>query len=97
LVALPPPNQTLSTCASSHPSRYHGLTPPPPSARARQAPKDPGIPAAWPFKDELMKEIDFEVEKKKATEEAKASEKAERRSDNRKRARDAMSAGLPPP
>jgi hypothetical protein len=44
-----------------------------------------------------MKEIDFEVEKKKATEEVKAAEKAERRSDNRKRARDAMAAGLPPP
>ena len=26
-----------------------------------KAPKDPGIPAQWPYKDELMKEIDFEA------------------------------------
>ena len=62
-----------------------------------KAPKDPGIPHQWPYKDELMKEIDFEVEKKKALEEAKAEEKRERRADNRKRARDAMEAGLPAP
>ena len=37
-----------------------------------KAPKDPGIPAQWPYKEELMQEIDFEVEKKRAREEAKA-------------------------
>jgi nuclear GTP-binding protein len=40
--------------------------------RYAPVPKDPGIPHAWPYKDELMKEIDFEVEKKKALAEAKA-------------------------
>jgi len=62
-----------------------------------KAPKDPGIPHQWPYKDELMKEIDFEVEKKKAMEEAKAEEKRERRVDNRKRSREAVEAGLPAP
>lgn len=62
-----------------------------------KAPKDPGIPHQWPYKDELMKEIDFEVEKKKALEEAKAEEKRERRVENRKRSREAVEAGLPPP
>jgi nuclear GTP-binding protein len=62
-----------------------------------KAPKDPGIPAQWPYKEELMKEIDFEVEKKRVVEEAKAEEKKERRMENKKRAREAMEAGLPAP
>ena len=62
-----------------------------------KAPKDPGIPAQWPYKDELMKEIDYEVEKKKELEEAKAEAKRERRAENKKRAREAMEAGLPAP
>ena len=62
-----------------------------------KAPKDPGIPAQWPYKDELMKEIDFEVEKKRQKEEEKAEEKRLRRAENKKRAREAMEAGLPPP
>ena len=62
-----------------------------------KAPKDPGIPAQWPYKEELMQEIDFEVEKKRAREEAKAEEKKERRMENKKRAREAMEAGLPAP
>ena len=62
-----------------------------------KAPKDPGIPAQWPYKEELMQEIDFEVEKKRAQEEAKAEEKKERRMENKKRAREAMEAGLPAP
>ena len=36
--------------------------------------KDPGIPAQWPYKEELLKEIDHEVEKKIVLEEAKADE-----------------------
>jgi|TARA_B110000977_G_scaffold82119_1_gene109698 nuclear GTP-binding protein len=62
-----------------------------------KAPKDPGIPAQWPYKEELMKEIDFEVEKKRAVEEAKMEEKKERRMENKKRAREAMEAGKPAP
>ena len=44
-----------------------------------------------------MKEIDFEVEKKRQKEEEKAEEKRLRRAENKKRAREAMEAGLPPP
>ena len=62
-----------------------------------KAPKDPGIPAQWPYKEELMQEIDFEVEKKRALEEAKAEQKKERRVENKKRAREAAEAGLPAP
>ena len=62
-----------------------------------KAPKDPGIPAQWPYKEELMQEIEFEVEKKRALQEAKAEEKKERRMENKKRAREAMEAGLPAP
>ena len=28
-------------------------------------PKDPGLPTQWPYKIELMREIDFELEKKR--------------------------------
>ena len=61
-----------------------------------KAPKDPGIPHQWPYKEELMKEIDFEVEKKRALEEEKAAEKKERRAENKKRSRELMDQGLPP-
>ena len=62
-----------------------------------KVPKDPGIPGAWPHKDELNKEMDFEVEKKKAVEAAKAEVKRERRNDYKRRSREAIVAGLPPP
>ena len=48
--------------------------------------KDPGIPTQWPYKEDLLKEIDHELEKNNALEEAKADEKRKRRIENRKRA-----------
>ena len=62
-----------------------------------KAPKDPGIPGQWPFKEELMKEIEFGAEKKRKEEEAAAEAKRERRADNKKRSREAIAAGEPPP
>ena len=59
-----------------------------------KAPKDPGIPAQWPYKDELMKEIDFEVEKKRQKEEEMGGE-ARRRAENDKL--DLVVGGGPPP
>ena len=55
--------------------------------------KDPGIPAQWPYKEELLKEIDHEVEKKIVLEEAKADEKRIRRMENRKRTHDDLRTG----
>ena len=51
-----------------------------------RAPRDPGVPAEWPYKEELMKEIDFELDKKKALDKAKAQARHSRRSENRERA-----------
>ena len=53
-----------------------------------RSPKDPGLPAEWPYKEELMKEIDFEVIKSKALKEAKTQARLARRSDNCKRVRE---------
>lgn len=51
-----------------------------------RAPRDPGVPAEWPYKEELMKEIDFELDKKKTLDKAKAQARHSRRSENRERA-----------
>tara|TARA_B100000405_G_scaffold299898_1_gene258848 strand:- start:60 stop:1880 length:1821 start_codon:yes stop_codon:yes gene_type:complete len=51
-----------------------------------RAPRDPGVPAEWPYKEELMKEIDFELDKKKALDKAKTQARHSRRSENRERA-----------
>ena len=58
------------------------------------APKDPGLPTQWPYKEELMHEINFESEKRRNFEEAKSLSKAFRRAESRKRSR-AKGVGLP--
>lgn len=46
------------------------------AGRKPKAPKDPGIPSQWPFKQELVKELEWEKQRILATEKQK---KAERR------------------
>ncbi len=42
-------------------------------------PKDPGIPNAWPFKDQLVKELEFERERAEAAKAARKEAAKERR------------------
>ena len=58
---------------------------------------NPGVPNAWPYKDELMREIDHEREKiEKKTEEMREAKRA-RRAENRRIAREMAEAGEPAP
>lgn len=57
-------------------------------------PKDPGLPTQWPYKIELMREIDFELEKKRNFEQAKSLAKASRPSENRERSQNSRISGL---
>jgi nuclear GTP-binding protein len=42
-------------------------------------PKDPGIPAAWPFKEQLLQEIEFERQKAELAKQARKDAAKERR------------------
>jgi hypothetical protein len=44
-----------------------------------KAPKDPGIPNAWPFKEQLVKELEFEREQAEAAKAARREAAKERR------------------
>lgn len=44
-----------------------------------KAPKDPGIPNAWPFKEQLVKELQFERERAEAAKAARKEAAKERR------------------
>lgn len=49
------------------------------SGRSQKAPKDPGIPSAWPFKADLLKELNWEKQRAVAVD--------KQRKEERKRAR----------
>lgn len=49
------------------------------TGRKQKAPKDPGIPSAWPFKADLLKELDWEKQRAVAVD--------KQRKEERKRAR----------
>lgn len=49
------------------------------AGRKQKAPKDPGIPSAWPFKADLLKELDWEKQRAVAVD--------KQRKEERKRAR----------
>ena len=58
---------------------------------------NPGAPSAWPYKDELMREIDHEREKmERKTEEMREAKRA-RRAENKRIAREMVEAGEPAP
>ena len=44
-----------------------------------KVPKDPGIPNAWPFKEQLVKELEFEREQAEAAKAARREAAKERR------------------
>ena len=45
------------------------------SGRKPKAPKDPGIPSQWPFKAELLKELEWEKQRAKAEQLRKREER----------------------
>ena len=45
------------------------------AGRKPKAPKDPGIPAQWPFKEELLKDLEWQKQRILAQEKAKREEK----------------------
>ena len=45
------------------------------AGRKPKAPKDPGIPAQWPFKTELLKDLEWQKQRILAQEKAKREEK----------------------
>ena len=45
------------------------------SGRKPKAPKDPGIPSQWPFKTELVKELEWEKQRAKAEQQRKRDER----------------------
>jgi len=59
----------------------------------KKGPKDPGVPTAWPYKDELMKEIEYEHEKMDKKAEELAEAKKVRRAENKRLAKEMMDAG----
>jgi|Transcript_217 nuclear GTP-binding protein len=59
----------------------------------KKGPKDPGIPQAWPYKEDLIKEIEYEHEKIESAKEEQAEAKKARRAENKKLAKELMDAG----
>lgn len=45
------------------------------SGRKQKAPKDPGIPSQWPFKADLLKELDWEKQRATAVEKQKKEQR----------------------
>jgi nuclear GTP-binding protein len=63
----------------------------------KKGPKDPGVPNAWPHKDELMREIDHEHEKIETKKEELMEAKRARRTENKRIAKEMMESGAPAP
>lgn len=45
------------------------------SGRKQKAPKDPGIPSQWPFKADLLKELDWEKQRATAVDKHKKEQR----------------------
>ena len=59
--------------------------------------KDPGVPQAWPYKEELIKEIEFERAKIATAKEAQAEAKKAKRAENKELARELVESGVAAP
>lgn len=63
----------------------------------KKGPKDPGVPSTWPYRDELMKEIEHEHEKMEQKETERLEAKKQRRAENKRIAKEMMDNGEPAP
>lgn len=63
----------------------------------KKGPKDPGIPSTLPFRDELMKEIEYEHEKKEKKETERLEAKKQRRAENKRIVKEMIDNGQPAP